>query len=844
LGTTNWNTVAGTTGNTWNLGDEFITVNTGSGTGQAETIPSSYDIDSGLYPAVSTNAGDFVINTMYAISSLGDTNWNAVAGTIGFTYSIGDQFVALNVGSGTGVADTVPSAYDQEFNYLTLDAPYTTANLEINYPIVFQAPTIGGLVAGQIYYVVEILNSTDFVVSTQVDGTPTTVTTASGTMNGVVNGLTVANIININNAISSPLATILVTGTIGGASDYVVCGSTTGLIVDQPIIFKAAITTAGSFTAGKTYRITTLTGTSQLQWNTTAGTVSVTYAVGDIFTAATVGAGTGQALLTNLGGINTLGEVYFVRSIVSGTEFTIKDQYGTLVNLTTDSGSLVGSMGGLPAISVTTGIDHNLSENEIVRIDGTLGSVQLNNNTYYVKIVTDTVFMLYDQPYNPALNAVNYPVTFSSTYISGGYVWLDGLFTVSCTNTISTSSTGNRITVDSTDSLILNTPVYFTSIGESQGTDILGNILAKTEYYVLAVRPEVVADDFIVGNEYKIVELGDTDWNTCAGTVSVTYAIGDTFVAAATDSGTTGIATGLQEFTITANRFPDEAEVVLADATGSVDVSQFQQVDVDRLWVTINGYRVPSSLLRINEYNNLSILSTIGTGDEVIITSMMPTATPNENVYLLNVTTTNQPAVYRANTQTRTWLTHSLSFTDEVIYLNDATRVTDSVIQEVIAPAPVDGKYNIGLEANKNVICHITVYNNTTSTLVDPVNFKIIIVDLAPTLQISDEVSETDSLTITTLEGRLLFINGEQIAFAECDILNNTVSGLTRGANGTGEQTFIPKYSEVFGIIPTNRMTNVVYGDVWNSYIYNPVDGDPLQISQTTGANFLKVDRS
>jgi hypothetical protein len=90
----------------------------------------------------------------------------------------------------------------------------------------------------------------------------------------------------------------------------------------------------------------------------------------------------------------------------------------------------------------------------------------------------------------------------------------------------------------------------------------------------------------------------------------------------------------------------------------------------------------------------------------------------------------------------------------------------------------------------------------------------------------------------------LIFINGEQIGFDECDIENNTVSGLTRGANGTGEQAFIPKYSEVFGIIPTNRMPDVTYSTVWNSYIYNPVEGDPLQISQTAGANFLKVDRS
>jgi hypothetical protein len=109
---------------------------------------------------------------------------------------------------------------------------------------------------------------------------------------------------------------------------------------------------------------------------------------------------------------------------------------------------------------------------------------------------------------------------------------------------------------------------------------------------------------------------------------------------------------------------------------------------------------------------------------------------------------------------------------------------------------------------------------------------------------IASGVSVGNSLTITSIEGRLLFINGEQIGFKECDLQNNTVSGLTRGANGTGEQTYIPLYSEVFGIIPNNRMSDVDYSTTWNSYIYNTVDGDPLQISQTAGANFLKVDRN
>jgi hypothetical protein len=375
-----------------------------------------------------------------------------------------------------------------------------------------------------------------------------------------------------------------------------------------------------------------------------------------------------------------------------------------------------------------------------------------------------------------------------------------------------------------------------------------------------------LAISLAVGQNYEITFLGTTDWNIVAGTSSVTYAIGDLVTAvsvgtgtgtadrvyavgnvvtvAAIDAGTTGVAEALQEFTISAQRYPDEAEFVLADATGEVSVSQFQQVNVDRLWVTVNGYRVPSSSLRINPYNNLSILTTITTGDDVTITSMMPTATPNEEVYLLNVSTSNQAVVYRANTQTRTWLVHPLGITDTTIYLNDASRITDSIIQNVTTPAEVDGTYTIGLTANKNTICHVQIYNNTTSSLVDPANYSLATFEIAPVVVITDGVSEDDSLTITTLEGRLLYVNGEQIGFAECDLITNTVTGLVRGANGTGAQTYIPLYSEVFGIIPNNRMSSVDYSDTWNSYIYNTVDGDPLQISQTAGANFLRVDRN
>ena len=53
---------------------------------------------------------------------------------------------------------------------------------------------------------------------------------------------------------------------------------------------------ATSFVIGKFYQILTLTGTTQAQWNTAAGTTGVTYAVGSTFTCVAAGAGTGTAM--------------------------------------------------------------------------------------------------------------------------------------------------------------------------------------------------------------------------------------------------------------------------------------------------------------------------------------------------------------------------------------------------------------------------------------------------------------------------------------------------------------------------------------------------------------------
>jgi len=461
-----------------------------------------------------------------------------------------------------------------------------------------------------------------------------------------ITGATVSAIVNINNEITLPIVTTNVT-IVSSTGNLLTCTDTSGFIVDQTIIF---------------------TGIS-------------------------------------VGNVLTNGTVYYVKSVTypfNGT-FTISQTLGgSTFNPGSGSGNMITYVGGQPAVRVTTGSPHGLASptasDQLIRIDGTLGSIQLNNNTYYVHVINDTQVDLYNTQFLSTIGSVNNPVTSISSYTSGGYLWIDETFVV------------------------------------------------------------------------------DSVW---------------------------------------------------------------EQSNVDRLWVTVNGYRVPSSSLYLNADNNLSILVSITSTDEIAITSMISSATPNQLVYLQNVNKNGVGTVYRANTDTRTWLIEPLYYTSETIYVSDVTRITDTVVQNVIAPAAVDGIISIGLDADKTTISQVIVYNTTTSSYIATSNYFVVIIDLSPILQVTNGVTSGDSLIITTIEGNLIYINGEQIRFTNVNLDNNTITGLQRGSNGTGIIDFIPKYSEVFGILSNNLLPSVNYNLTWNSNVYNVTDGDPLQISETNAAYFL-----
>ena len=284
-----------------------------------------------------------------------------------------------------------------------------------------------------------------------------------------------------------------------------------------------------------------------------------------------------------------------------------------------------------------------------------------------------------------------------------------------------------------------------------------------------------------------------------------------------------------------------------SSSTFTID-SVFDQANLDRLWVTVNGYRIPSSSLELTGPKLLDILIPIVSGDVVIITSMMPTATPNQLVYMQMVDKNGTQAVFRANSLTRTWLTSDLQNIDEVIYVEDVTKLTETIIQYETAPAVILNTMSIPIDADKTMISQIIVYNNTTSETIDPLDYYIEFdpVDLSPILvidyPITPAITTGDSLTITIIQGNLIYINGEQIRFASVDFDNNTLLGIQRGVNGTAEQENIPKYTEVYSLLSSNKLANTYINQSWNSFNYNPIEGDPLQISTTDAANFLNAD--
>ena len=92
-----------------------------------------------------------------------------------------------------------------------------------------------------------------------------------------------------------------------------------------------------------------------------------------------------------------------------------------------------------------------------------------------------------------------------------------------------------------------------------------------------------------------------------------------------------------------------------------------------------------------------------------------------------------------------------------------------------------------------------------------------------------------DQVIVTLRVGDVVVINSERIRFNNIDYTNNTLSGLTRGIQGTGPQDVQPTYSHIFSLIPTNKLFGTYYYQVWDDLVFKDIT---TTVTSTTPGEF------
>lgn len=268
--------------------------------------------------------------------------------------------------------------------------------------------------------------------------------------------------------------------------------------------------------------------------------------------------------------------------------------------------------------------------------------------------------------------------------------------------------------------------------------------------------------------------------------------------------------------------------------------------DVNRLHVTVatladlGGKLISSDNLRLNANNYLNIIAPINVGDVVTVTSQVSAPTPNQLVYVNEVDNNGEQVIYRANTNTKTWLVQPVQPLDDTMYVNNIGNVVD-IVQDTLTVLSSGTTLYVLLKYDIQSIKQVTVYNVTSITELAGTDFVLTTENAKPQLILNSNAAEGDTITVTLRLGDIVNINGEKIRYKQVNYQDNSISGLTRGIGGTSVLTLHATYDAVYAISPTNTLFNFYYDRTWNSETYNPVAGDPLQISDSIPAIFLQT---
>jgi hypothetical protein len=267
-----------------------------------------------------------------------------------------------------------------------------------------------------------------------------------------------------------------------------------------------------------------------------------------------------------------------------------------------------------------------------------------------------------------------------------------------------------------------------------------------------------------------------------------------------------------------------------------VSMPDMYYIDASKTWVTINGYRVDPSKLKFRDDNRLSIMVEVSAGDTVVVTSKVSGASPNSSAFGIYVNKNGQASVYRTNVEDTTWLTQNADILDTVMHFYDVKHLAE----KHVITSNVDSDLLVYIDTNIDDLTNISVYNNTTDDMLASGDFNVTKIDGKNAINITTGASVGDSITITMYLGNVVELNGERIKFDTMDLTANTITGLTRGIDGTSVVANHYIYDVGAGITPRRKLPNSLYYETWNSANYAE-SGDPLQVSTTQAARFLEI---
>jgi hypothetical protein len=259
----------------------------------------------------------------------------------------------------------------------------------------------------------------------------------------------------------------------------------------------------------------------------------------------------------------------------------------------------------------------------------------------------------------------------------------------------------------------------------------------------------------------------------------------------------------------------------------------YVMTDVNRLYVSViskdndalRQYISPSNL-KLVQYNNVSTLlinKAINAGDEVLVTSMVPQASPGERKFRINNTWNsvsgmpNDPVVHRENEFTRTYITEVTYSSGELLNFKVSKPydlVSTSKFTNKVVKYDSDAKqYYITVDGVLNSqIVNTRVYNSTTKAEISSddstYGWSYVSVSNLTTIKIVFKTNPGFNIDVTVSAGNTLLINGEQLKYTSINLTYGSgnyglIDGLTRGVNATGTSV-ISQYDIVQSILSEN----------------------------------------